>query len=156
MIATDAEKACYIQQESQTKGDVDVAERVSVELIDDLDGSPADEKILFGLEGSRWEIDLSKSNADKLREALQPFIEAGRPQQAAERRGPGRPPGGGGKSDGPAKKRQSNYDAESAGAARTYFQENRDKLPDGLTLPSRGRTPQGIIDAWKALGSPGL
>lgn len=46
-------------------------------LIDDLDGSEADESITFGLGGTEYEIDLSKPHADQLRAALEPFVNAG-------------------------------------------------------------------------------
>jgi hypothetical protein len=40
-----------------------MAQRVTVELEDDLDGGPAAETLRFGLGGSEYEIDLSKKNA---------------------------------------------------------------------------------------------
>ncbi|MEU0092949.1 Lsr2 family protein, partial [Kribbella sp. NPDC006257] len=47
-----------------------MAQRVQVVLEDDLDGGKADETVTFGLDGSTYEIDLSKKNAAKLRDAL--------------------------------------------------------------------------------------
>ncbi len=41
-----------------------------VRLIDDLDGESADETVEFGIDGKNYEIDLSKDNAGKLRDAL--------------------------------------------------------------------------------------
>jgi len=58
-----------------------------VRFIDDLDGSEASGTIDFGLDGRTYEIDLSEENAAKLRDALAPFIDAGR---KAGGRGPGR------------------------------------------------------------------
>ena len=49
-----------------------MAQRVSVELEDDLDGGPADETLRFGLGGSEYEIDLSKKNASKFRRISRP------------------------------------------------------------------------------------
>jgi len=40
-----------------------MAQKVTVELEDDLDGSPADETVRFGLDGTEYEIDLSEKNA---------------------------------------------------------------------------------------------
>ena len=40
-----------------------MAQRVTVELEDDLDGGPADETVRFGFGGTDYEIDLSKKNA---------------------------------------------------------------------------------------------
>ncbi len=55
-----------------------MAKETITRLIDDLDGSEADETVKFGLDGVQYEIDLSKDNAAKLREALQPYVKAGR------------------------------------------------------------------------------
>src|SRR5687767_14170039 len=54
-----------------------MARRVIHELIDDIDGKVAEESITFGLDGVQYEIDLSAKNANKLREALAPFVAAG-------------------------------------------------------------------------------
>lgn len=44
--------------------------------IDDLDGGDADETVYFALDGRLYKIDLSKDNADNLREAMAPFVNA--------------------------------------------------------------------------------
>jgi hypothetical protein len=51
-----------------------VAQRVHIVLEDDLDGSTADETVTFGLDGASYEIDLSKKNAAKLRDALAGYV----------------------------------------------------------------------------------
>jgi hypothetical protein len=65
-----------------------MAQRVQVVLEDDLDGGKADETVTFGLDGTTYEIDLSKKNAAKLRDALGSYVGAGR--RVAGRRGGGR------------------------------------------------------------------
>lgn len=55
-----------------------MARKVEVTLIDDLDGGDADETVSFGLDGTRYEIDLSAANAKKLRNGLAKFIDAAR------------------------------------------------------------------------------
>ena len=55
-----------------------MAQQTSVSLVDDLDGSKAAETVAFGLDGSIFEIDLSKKNAAALRKALTEFVEHGR------------------------------------------------------------------------------
>ncbi|HZO65109.1 MAG TPA: Lsr2 family protein [Kribbellaceae bacterium] len=55
-----------------------MAQRVQVVLEDDLDGGKADETVTFGLDGTAYEIDLSKKNAAKLRDALAQYVGAGR------------------------------------------------------------------------------
>jgi hypothetical protein len=55
-----------------------MAKRTIVQLEDDLTGGDADESLSFGLDGKLFEIDLNERNARQLREALAPYIAAGR------------------------------------------------------------------------------
>lgn len=59
-----------------------MAQRVQVQLTDDLDGtdipSGKGETLTFGLDGQTYEIDLTSKNASALRKALTPYVEAGR------------------------------------------------------------------------------
>ncbi|MBO0851506.1 MAG: Lsr2 family protein, partial [Pseudonocardia sp.] len=55
-----------------------MAQKVTVSLIDDLDGNKADETVEFGLDGKSYEIDLSSGNAGKLRDALADYVAAAR------------------------------------------------------------------------------
>lgn len=55
-----------------------MAQRVSITLVDDLDGSPADETVNFGLDGTAYEIDLSEQNAKELRSRLDDFLSVAR------------------------------------------------------------------------------
>lgn len=63
-----------------------MAQKVTVSLQDDLDGSPASETVRFALAGAEFEIDLSDQNASTFRRQLSPFVEharrAGRTTQA--------------------------------------------------------------------------
>jgi hypothetical protein len=54
-----------------------MAKRVTIEIIDDTNGSPAEQTVPFGLDGVAYEIDLSTTNANALREALAPYVAAG-------------------------------------------------------------------------------
>lgn len=47
-------------------------------LVDDIDGSHAVTTLSFGLDGRRYEIDLSESHLSAFRQALAPFITAAR------------------------------------------------------------------------------
>ena len=55
-----------------------MAQVTRVRLVDDLDGSEADESISFALDGLALEIDLSNDNAEKLRGIFGPYIAAAR------------------------------------------------------------------------------
>jgi Lsr2 len=68
-----------------------MAQRVTVELEDDLDGGPAEETLRFGLGGSEYEIDLSKKNASAFRRQIAPYIEHARKAGSRQRRRARRP-----------------------------------------------------------------
>jgi hypothetical protein len=51
-----------------------MAQQVQVILVDDLDGGEAEETVSFALDGVGYEIDLSSSNAESLRETLAGWI----------------------------------------------------------------------------------
>jgi Lsr2 len=60
-----------------------MARKVEVTLVDDLDGGQADETVSFGLDGTRYEIDLSSANAKKLRNSMAKFVDAARKDKGA-------------------------------------------------------------------------
>jgi hypothetical protein len=47
-----------------------MSQKVQTFLVDDLDGSEAEGTVLFGLDGTQYEIDLSTDHAKELRMAL--------------------------------------------------------------------------------------
>lgn len=106
-----------------------MAQKIHVTLVDDIDQSPADENVNFGLDGINYEIDLSAAHAAELREALQKFIAAGR--RAGGRAVRGR---------GPAAAKTSNDVAEIRAWARN----------NGFEVHDRGRIQQHIRDAYYA------
>ncbi|KQR23520.1 histone-like nucleoid-structuring protein Lsr2 [Microbacterium sp. Leaf151] len=57
-----------------------MAKKHITQVIDDLDGSVIDDgtTVQFSFEGRAYEIDLSVHNAEKMRDALRPYISAGR------------------------------------------------------------------------------
>jgi hypothetical protein len=63
-----------------------MAQRTRIELFDDIDNGPADETLVFSIDGRSYEIDLSAKNAKALRSALEPYIAAGRKVSAAGKR----------------------------------------------------------------------
>lgn len=68
-----------------------MAQKVQVQLIDDLDGSEAIETVNFGLDGTRYEIDLSGDNAHELRASIAEYVDharrAGSVRATARRQG---------------------------------------------------------------------
>ncbi|MFS2241954.1 MULTISPECIES: histone-like nucleoid-structuring protein Lsr2 [unclassified Microbacterium] len=59
-----------------------MARRIVHQLVDDIDGTLLEvgegETVHFALNGVAYEIDLTNSHAEALRDALAPYIEAGR------------------------------------------------------------------------------
>jgi Lsr2 len=114
-----------------------VAQKVTVSLIDDLDGDQADETVEFGLDGKNYEIDLSSENASRLRDALADFV-------AAARRPGGRRRGGGGAGGGPASaaSRRPSVDREQNQAIRDWARKR------GMKVSDRGRIPADVLEAY--------
>ncbi|MBB2903091.1 hypothetical protein FHR75_003933 [Kineococcus radiotolerans] len=55
-----------------------MATRTTTQLTDDIDGSPATERIVFTLDGDAYEIDLNADHACQLRASLDVFIQHAR------------------------------------------------------------------------------
>ena len=49
-----------------------------VEVVDDFDGTPADQTVRFAFNGASYEIDLNRAHFEEFAEAIQPYIKAGR------------------------------------------------------------------------------
>ncbi|GAA5113634.1 Lsr2 family protein [Haloechinothrix salitolerans] len=112
-----------------------MAEKVSVELIDDIDGSEADESVVFSLDGVDYEIDLSAKNAAELRDSLGQFIEHAR--RTGGRKQPGKAA-----RQAPKQAAKETGDREENRAIREWAREQ------GYDVSDRGRIPAEIIDAY--------
>jgi hypothetical protein len=113
-----------------------MAQKVTVSLVDDLDGDKADETVEFGLDGKNYEIDLSNSNADKLRDALADYV------AAARRPGGRRRSGGGATAAAAATGRRASVDREQNQAIRDWARKR------GMKVSDRGRIPADVLDAY--------
>lgn len=119
-----------------------MAKRIIHELIDDIDGKSADETVTFSVDGVVYEIDLSETNARKLREAFAPFIDAGT-QLREGKAGNGRlrPSGGG------------HASADTGRGNRALNRTIREwAIAKGLEVSPRGRLAQDVIDQYRAAG----
>jgi hypothetical protein len=79
-----------------------MAQKVTIVLVDDIDGGKADETVVFGLDGRTYELDLSTKNAAKLRDLLSPYVASARKQSATRTRATGAGRGRRGNSPDPA------------------------------------------------------
>ena len=110
-------------------------------LVDDLDGSQASESVTFALDGASYEIDLSDSNADKLRDALAGYVANARRVDGA-RRGPGRPRTA--KVAKVARGARTAPDREQTAAIREWARAN------GHEVSERGRLSASVLAAFEA------
>jgi hypothetical protein len=108
-----------------------MAQRVQVILEDDIDGGTAVETVSFGIDGNSYEIDLSKKNAAKLRDALAPYVGSGRRA--------GRTPTGGRRGNARSTARS---DRERIQAIREWARTT------GHPVSDRGRIPASIVEAY--------
>ena len=115
-----------------------MAQKVLVQLIDDLDGTPAEDgqTVTFGLDGVTYEIDLKPKNADKLRSTLADFVAAARKTGGRAKRSTAAVPG----VRRPAPDARSK---EQTKAIREWARTNGHELAD------RGRIPASIIEAFE-------
>jgi hypothetical protein len=111
-----------------------VAKQTITKLIDDLDQGEADETVKFGLDGVQYEIDLSSKNAAKLREALEPYVQAGSRVRVATAGSPPRRRAG-----APA-----TTDRAQNRAIREWAKSKNKKISD------RGRIPEEIVAEYHA------
>ena len=118
---------------------MNVAVEVTERLIDDLDGSGAAETVLFSLDGTSYEIDLSKKNAAAFRKTFDRYLKAARRQGG--RNSTPRPRATKAAGNGAKPKREFNLAQlrEWAGA-------------NGVAVPSRGRIPQAVVEQYKTAG----
>lgn len=110
-----------------------MAQQVSVQLVDDLDGSAAEETVEFGLDGVSYTIDLSGDNAEDLRDALAHFVDN------ARRTG--------------GRKQQRGTPRAMRPASTTTSREQTQAIREwarakGYEVSDRGRLPQEITDAY--------
>src|SRR5690349_17054654 len=111
-----------------------MAKRTIHMLVDDIDGGEADETVKFAIDGTQYEIDLSKSNAAKMRDALAPFVAAGsKVARAGVARVPAVRPRG-----------TASVDRDQNRAIREWAQGK------GIAVSDRGRIKQEIVDRYHA------
>jgi pyruvate/2-oxoglutarate dehydrogenase complex dihydrolipoamide acyltransferase (E2) component len=106
-----------------------MAKQTVVQLVDDLDGSPATSTVRFGWSGSDYQIDLSSENARAFEAAIAPYLSAAKRVTAARR---------GGRRQAAAAK------IVDLAAVRAWA------LSNGHKVSSRGRIPAIVLDAYHA------
>lgn len=108
-----------------------MAQHVNVVLVDDIDGSPADETVTFALDGISYEIDLTAGNADRLRDGLAEWLQNARRVSGARKRG------------NRSATKQSSVEASNS-TIREWARAN------GHEVSERGRIKAEIVEAFNA------
>jgi hypothetical protein len=112
-----------------------MAKVVSTAYVDDLDGSEASGPVDFSLDGKDYTIDLSDSNAARLRDALASFVASARRASGTGRR----------------RLTSSSPQRSASGRSREETQEIRAALRElGYSVKDRGRIPAELLAAYEA------
>jgi hypothetical protein len=110
-----------------------MAKRVITTLEDDLDGSEANETIIFSIDGAEYEIDLNDAHANELREAMNKYTSVAR------------------KSAGRAKqtRRASNGNGNGNGNGSTDTKAVRAwAIENGIPISTRGRIQADVMERY--------
>jgi hypothetical protein len=107
-----------------------MAQKVLVQLVDDLDGTTSESvsTVQFGLDGVTYEIDLTDSNADRLRGLFADYVNSGRRTGGRIKRGTA------------SRNGAANNDASQI---REWAQAN------GIELAARGRIPAHVAESYR-------
>lgn len=121
-----------------------MAQKVTVQLVDDVDGSTADTSVEFAIDGVSYTIDLSEENAEALRESLASYVDS------ARRTGGRKRSGGKGKA---AAKQGKQTKQPKATVPNTADRERNQAIREwarnqGMQVSDRGRIPADIVEAY--------
>ena len=112
-----------------------MAREVIEKLIDDLDGGEATETVTFALDGTSYELDLSKKNAAAFRKSFDFYIKAGRRS-----------------STGRSRRRKATTSTNGSKRGFDITQLREWAGANNVTVPARGRIPQAVVDQYKQAG----
>lgn len=119
-----------------------MARKIVHQLVDDLDGTVLEvgdgETVLFSLDGTAYEIDLTHDNANALRDVLAPYIDAARRVSSRGTTSRAATPSNGG---GRKQKRAGQRD---------YAPIREWAAKNGYQVSERGRVPAQVLDAYDA------
>jgi hypothetical protein len=98
---------------------------MTVEMTDDIDGTKAAETIAFRVDGTSYEIDLSKKNASKMRRDFGRYIEHARTARSGRRSG------------------RPRRDRDRSPAVRAWAKQQ------GIQVSERGRIPASVVSQYE-------
>lgn len=111
-----------------------MARKVVYQLVDDIDGTELlegeGETVVFSLDGTDYEIDLSTDHARLLRAGLEKYVSAARSVGKSSTRG--------------SRTNAARGPKRDLSAIRAWANSN------GFTVSDRGRVPNAVIEAYEA------
>ncbi|MGF0118769.1 histone-like nucleoid-structuring protein Lsr2 [Promicromonospora sp. Marseille-Q5078] len=107
-----------------------VVQKKQIILVDDVDGTDADETVTFSLDGVTYEIDLTTKHADELRTAVGKWVEHARKTSTRSGR--------------PSARSGARTDREQLAKIREWARANGHEVSD------RGRIAAPILKAYQA------
>ena len=111
-----------------------MAQKVLVQLLDDLDGSEANTTRRFGWEGNDYEIDLSDKNDAALVKVIEKYVASARRVGKSPNRAKGRT-------------LHSVATGVDAAAVRAWAAAN------SITVNVKGRIPASVVEQYRAAGN---
>ena len=105
-------------------------------FVDDLTGEAGARTRVVVFDGTTYEIDLTDTSFDKMRDTLRPFLEAGRVSKNGSRAA-----SNGHRSKAPVRK--PTQLADSPSTIRAWADAN------GVACPRRGRIPSSVVSAYE-------
>jgi hypothetical protein len=106
-----------------------MAQKIQTLFIDDLDGGEAAGTVRFSLDGTEYEIDLSKEHTDALHTTLAKYAEHARKVGGASRR--------------QARGGRRAADAINTAKVREWAREQ------GIDIKDRGRVPANVVEQYR-------
>lgn len=106
-----------------------MAQKVTIELADDIDGSEAAETVTFAVRGVHYELDLSEENTSNFDKALAPFVAHARRVPMARRS---------------ARRHGGTPEGIDPKHVRVWAAQR------GIDLGMRGRIPYQVVDQYRS------
>ena len=129
--------------QNEALGEAALARHITVVKEDDITGEPAQETVRFSLRNRHYEVDLTRANAERLEDALRPFIAAGRRVVAQ----PGVWSPGVSSRPTPALPREQMTCVRLPPGPATVRAWAAAK---GLPVPAKGKLPTALVEQWEA------
>ena len=122
-----------------------MAQKVTVTMTDDIDGTKADETVSFRIDGTSYEIDLSKKNAAALRRVFTPYLGPARRRHGVLALGDRLATGSAPLTFVHGRKVKGSRSVSVGASRRRLSRSMRKRTPDVALLEDGSRAPQSAL-----------